>query len=473
MAKRAVIYARVSSERQAGEDKVSIQEQVATCEKLCHECGYTVVSSYVDDKRYRVSGKMVEPSGTRKDRPQFQAMLKAAANGEFDVIVEWKEDRLARGIGSAGALNDVLDKAGVEVVNGTFDKRMFGILAIAAGWESDNIKQRMAMGVTAKLRRGEVWDQHRRYGYGLDDEHRLIPDEERAPWVRQIFRWYTERLPVAEIRRRLIAASAPASDRKSGHRKARAEWPVRSIQNILKEEDYCRGYIIARRNGQQFEIACPPLISRETFEKVRQMRQDNVSQATGPVFTDYLCRNLVYCTCGRKWSVRTYRYRSPGVLRKTLVGRYVCPGRNDAPYAYQNDDCPKTISARKLDGYVNRALNDLLLHPEEVARAIDEEIQRRGSDEEMVAYQVSVEQIEGELAAMPVQRDWVITMARTRKITDAEMEVQLRELEATKVALQKELREKQSPVENLNQLRELAKNIGEFLSRLDVEEDLL
>ena len=151
----------------------------------------------------------------------------------------------------------------------------------------------------------------------------------------------------------------------------------------------------------------------------------------------------------------------------------MCPGRNDAPYAYQNDDCPKTISARKLDGYVNRALNDLLLHPEEVARAIDEEIQRRGSDEEMVAYQVSVEQIEGELAAMPVQRDWVITMARTRKITEAEMEVQLRELEATKVALQKELREKQSPVENLNQLRELAKNIGEFLSRLDVEEDLL
>ena len=64
-------------------------------------------------------------------------------------------------------------------------------------------------------------------------------------------------------------------------------------------------------------------------------------------------------------------------------------------------------------------------------------------------------------------------MARTEKITEAEMDVQLRELEETEVALRRELSEKLSPLENLNKLRELAKNIGEFLSTLDVEQDLL
>ena len=177
MTTRAVIYARVSSERQAGDDKVSIQEQVSACERLCHDRGYTVIATYVDDRRYRIGGKLVEPSGMRKTRPQFQAMLKAAIKGDFDIIVTWKEDRLARGMSPASALNDILDRVDVAVVNGTFDKRMFGILAIAAGWESDNIKQRMAMGVSAKLRRGEVWDQHLRYGYALDKDHHIVPDD--------------------------------------------------------------------------------------------------------------------------------------------------------------------------------------------------------------------------------------------------------------------------------------------------------
>ena len=42
--KRAAIYARVSSERQAAEDRVSIKVQLADCEALCTERGYTIVT---------------------------------------------------------------------------------------------------------------------------------------------------------------------------------------------------------------------------------------------------------------------------------------------------------------------------------------------------------------------------------------------------------------------------------------------
>jgi DNA invertase Pin-like site-specific DNA recombinase len=63
--------------------------------------GYVVVARFVDCEKYRSKGKLVQPSGERKDRPQYSAMLAAAKRGEFEVIVAWKEDRLYRGMYAA------------------------------------------------------------------------------------------------------------------------------------------------------------------------------------------------------------------------------------------------------------------------------------------------------------------------------------------------------------------------------------
>jgi DNA invertase Pin-like site-specific DNA recombinase len=126
--KRAAIYARVSVPRlQDAEEKVSIEAQVRDCEEVCRAKGYQVVARYIDNAPYRVKGRLVDPSGTRSDRPQYLAMLEAARRGEFDVIVAWKEDRLCRGIYSAVPLGRVLEetKVAVELVKETFDPGMF------------------------------------------------------------------------------------------------------------------------------------------------------------------------------------------------------------------------------------------------------------------------------------------------------------------------------------------------------------
>ena len=59
-----------------------------------------VVHVYRDLEKYRVGNKLIEPSGSRSDRPALQSMLKAAARDEFDVILAWREDRLYRGLRS-------------------------------------------------------------------------------------------------------------------------------------------------------------------------------------------------------------------------------------------------------------------------------------------------------------------------------------------------------------------------------------
>jgi len=63
--KRAAIYIRVSSERQA--EKASPQEQEKDCKAYCESHRYQIVAIYRDIERYRVGKRLVEPSGERAD----------------------------------------------------------------------------------------------------------------------------------------------------------------------------------------------------------------------------------------------------------------------------------------------------------------------------------------------------------------------------------------------------------------------
>ena len=96
MSRRAVIYIRTSSETQGV--KSSSSEQESDCQTLAKEKRLHVVRIYRDVEKYRVGNRLVEPSGSRSDRPALQTMLKAASRDAFDVILAWREDRLYRGI---------------------------------------------------------------------------------------------------------------------------------------------------------------------------------------------------------------------------------------------------------------------------------------------------------------------------------------------------------------------------------------
>ena len=85
MTRRAVIYIRTSSETQG--EKSSPIEQETDCRRLAQEKGLSVVRVYRDMEKYRVGNKLVEPSGSRSDRPGLLAMLKDATRDEFDVIL--------------------------------------------------------------------------------------------------------------------------------------------------------------------------------------------------------------------------------------------------------------------------------------------------------------------------------------------------------------------------------------------------
>jgi site-specific DNA recombinase len=154
-ARLVAIYVRTSSEHQA--EKASPDEQESDCRQLAAEQGLTVVGVYRDIEKFRVKRRLVEPPGTRADRPGLVAMLNDAAAGQFDTILAWREDRLYRGMRAMLTVLEIIQehKVNVLLARESFDARMAPIKAWVAQMELDGTKERMTMGVKARLRNGK------------------------------------------------------------------------------------------------------------------------------------------------------------------------------------------------------------------------------------------------------------------------------------------------------------------------------
>ena len=76
MTKRIAIYARVST------DKQTVDNQLIELRSLCERLGYTIVQEYTDNG---ISG-----AKSRSDRPALDALMKAATQRKFDMVMCWR-----------------------------------------------------------------------------------------------------------------------------------------------------------------------------------------------------------------------------------------------------------------------------------------------------------------------------------------------------------------------------------------------
>lgn len=417
MGKNAGIYVRTSSEQQGG--KASPDEQERDCRALAEQLSLTVTAVYRDTERYRVKGRMVDPSGTRADRPGLSAMLADSAAGRIDTILAWKEDRLYRGLRVMLMVLEAIQEHKLEVylAKEAFDPRMAPVKAWVAQMELDALKERMTMGVKARLRAGKANTGQDRYGYRRDGEEIVVVEEE-AEWVRRIFDWYVDRVPILEIRRRLIAADAP---QKGSSRPRKVEWAITSIQGVLKSAyEYAYGVKIQTRAGEAFTIPVEPLITEEVYRRYVAVREANKSYPARNVKHDYLIGGLLYCSCGRRWGSRMASYRAKGVKRATPTGAYFCPERH---VERRCADCPKTIGSKKADAFVWGKVLEVLGDPEVLIQGARRYmIALQGRAREATAER---ERIARRLDDLASERQWVITQARKGMITTADMGMQL------------------------------------------------
>jgi len=454
---RAAIYVRVSSERQAGEDRVSIESQIKECTEYCIQRGYQIVEQFLDKEKYRVKGKLVQPSGQRKDRPAYHAMLKAARNDEFSIIVAWKEDRLYRGMYAAMPLSELLDEKGnklaVELVKETLDHKMLGIKAALGKIESDNIRERMIMGRRGRLERGEVpgGDQVK-YGYARVDKHLSVCEEE-AVIVRRIFAMYIAGENSMTIRRRLNSEGVLPRRSKL--------WSKATIGKILTGEFYANGKIATSLDGEDFEIPCPPIIPIAVWEKAQIIRKGNKNKARN-VKRDYLCLGMVYCACGWKCNVRTVRANQSRGYEK-FSGGYVCQRHGTKPETVPQV-CASWTGSLKVDNYVWNFVKQICSAPQLIQNAIEAKIEqlenaRIDLEEELAEFTSKLEQL-------VTERHWVITQARKGRITEKDMEFQLGQIELQEQALRSAMGKYEAIQIARNQANVLTNWADQYLSNI-------
>jgi DNA invertase Pin-like site-specific DNA recombinase len=141
MTKRAAIYLRVSTTGQ------TVENQRRELQAAAEARGWTVVAEYCDAGISGAKG--------REQRPQLDAMLKAAVGRRFDVLMTWAVDRLGRSlpdlIGTMqelhGARIDLfMLQTGVDTTTPA-GKAMFQMMGVFAEFERAMIQERVKAGL--------------------------------------------------------------------------------------------------------------------------------------------------------------------------------------------------------------------------------------------------------------------------------------------------------------------------------------
>jgi DNA invertase Pin-like site-specific DNA recombinase len=136
------LYARVSTRDKDQET----ENQLRQLREFVRKQDWKLIREYVDQK-----------SGKNDDRPEFQAMLSAAARREFDLLMFWSLDRFSREGVLATLLHlQRLTSYGVEWKSyteqyldscGVFKDAVLSILATIAKQERIRISERVAAGM--------------------------------------------------------------------------------------------------------------------------------------------------------------------------------------------------------------------------------------------------------------------------------------------------------------------------------------
>jgi DNA invertase Pin-like site-specific DNA recombinase len=465
---RAVIYVRTSSEHQG--EKSSPAEQEADCRKLATDQGLQIVNVYRDIEKYRIRNKLVEPSGTRADRPGLLAMLKDAGKGDFDIILAWREDRLYRGMRSMLLVLETIQECKVSIMlaRETFDPKIAPLRAWVAQMELDGMKERMTMGVKARLRAGKANTGQDRYGYHRNGDVIEVIEQE-AFWVRQVFAWYVEDVPILEIRNRLIGLNAP---QKGSSIPRRIQWARSSIQAILMAaKEYAFGIKIQSRKGENFQIPVQPIIDEVTYERYLRVRKSKKTHPIRSLKYDYLIGGKLFCACNHKWGSRTNKSKRNRkgelIRRKTPVRVYYC-SQNHKDIVSPN--CPRHIGAKKAEDIVWQKICEVIDRPDYLlgqARKIVEQIR-----ESQGSLEKDRMRIHNEIDAVLTERQWVITQARKGAFPVSDMEHQLTQLTYQEVTLRRELSTLGEAI-NINALENWEENVAEFLADLKAGVDEL
>ncbi len=375
MTKRAIVYARVSTDDQADRG-YSLSAQVEAGRKYADVHGFTVISELIDDG---VSGALAF-----SERPAGATAWTMLRQHQADVLIVQNVDRLSRDVVNLLVTIRELLRAGVEVhcldlgrVTSEYD-----IMLVIRGWqgsdEREKIRTRSIRGKRQKALEGKiVVCGHPTYGYNFlrDDKGRVVNftvNDEQAEVVHLIFQWYTQGdgesgpLPQREVAKRLTAAGIPTS---RSTRRTRQAWTPSTLLRILRNPAYKGLWIYRTTNpdngeAEEFSIAIPPIIDADTWELAQVQRERNSRKARRNGKYNYLFTGIIQCGCGYSMTGHT-RYKDSASKEKPYY-YYYCNRTVNYYSGLEEREClEKSIREDVLAAAVWDVMTNIITNPAE------------------------------------------------------------------------------------------------------------
>lgn len=199
---RCAVYARVSVADNQPSEFNSLAAQVEACEEYVanrSDVGWVLVGpAYIDDGE----------SAKNLQRPALSALMELIQQGEVEVVVVYKLDRLCRSLlDLTEVLLPLLNFKGVELVSVTqhldshspSGRLSFNLLASFAEFERETILGRTRDKFSATRRQGRWQGSGTPLGYEVDFEERVVVNKPDASMVREIFKRYAASESMSEL----------------------------------------------------------------------------------------------------------------------------------------------------------------------------------------------------------------------------------------------------------------------------------
>ena len=393
MNKRAVIYARVSTDEQA-EKGYSIPSQLEACRKYADDHDYEIIAEFKDDY-----------SGREIDRPGLNALRQLLGVTKVDALIIYSGDRLSRDLAHSIELRRELSLLEVElckVLGGQVDDSPHGrftenVIGAVSQLEVEMIIERTQRGKNQRAKSGHMILQgYPPYGYdkvGNGHDAKCLIEEKQALVVRNIFNWYINGngsngpMSLRAIATYLNKIGAPPPDNSIN---SVTYWNPFTVRKILTNEIYAgRTYwgksrmVNKKRIYQPRErwipIDVPELviIDRSTFEEAGKRAERNKQLAKRNRKNTYLMSGFFRCGgCGATMIGHNRTYESGNSARYYRCGNSWKQFKGEKKCGFKTID---TV-IHKVDDAVWSWLKGLLCDTEALEAGIQEMLENQSRE---------------------------------------------------------------------------------------------
>lgn len=290
---RVALYIRVSGEEQKIKG-LSLEAQQERLEAYAREKGWVIAGIYID------AAKTARKNMHK--RAEFQKMIEAVKRDEVDLLLFCRLDRWFRSVADYYKVMDILQAHGCgwkttdeEYDTTSANGRLYiNVKLSIAQNEADICGERIDVVFDSKIAHGTVVSGNCPFGYRVNDEKRLEVVPEKAGIVQDAFNHYestiSQRRTVKYIRETYGV-----------------NWCDATFRRMLSETIYTGIY---DRSGRHNENFCPPIISKEQFDRVQTLLKRNARSA--PSGKVYIFTSILTCSeCNHKlvgYTAQDYYY---------------------------------------------------------------------------------------------------------------------------------------------------------------------